>query len=203
MALKHSEVQIITPHWILDCVESNKLLSTDKYHPSFLKSSPSPSQACNGALSSDPASSATLSMPISIDNSVLTGAVEAPASRAGTSEASNPHRRKSSSDRERSLLRQASQPVHGSEELSGEVVGRSSKFSTEEDEGERGAEMSAPHETSTCSSEKLLEGIVICFVDYQECVEDDTLEKWKLVRFRAKIIFIKDCREWDINSKLF
>lgn len=29
--------------------------------------------------------------------------------------------------------------------------------------------------------EKLLDGIVIFFTDYRECVEHDTLEKWKLV----------------------
>ena len=174
--MKHCEIQIVTPHWVLDCVESSQLLSTEKYHPSPLKSSPPPSQvACNGALPSNPTSSA-LSMPVSIDSLVLTA--EVPASGSASNEAFQPRRRKSSSQGERSLVRQASQPVHGTEEQAG-IVGNS-KYG-ENTEGEEVSGEPLPPESNASSSEKLLDGIVICFIDYQECVEDNTLEKWKLV----------------------
>lgn len=40
---------------------------------------------------------------------------------------------------------------------------------------------------TTPRSEKLLDGIVLYFTDYQDCVEADTLEKWKLVRSQPEI----------------
>ena len=41
--------------------------------------------------------------------------------------------------------------------------------------------------TPTSDGEKLLEGVVVYFTDYQDCVEPETLDKWKLVGFEPQL----------------
>ena len=61
-------------------------------------------------------------------------------------------------------------------------VTRSSAIPTETVKTGRGGEEERKADSVPTKSEQLLSGVVIYFTDYQDCVEDDTLEKWKMVR---------------------
>ena len=49
-----------------------------------------------------------------------------------------------------------------------------------EEKGEREREQS--------TTEQLLDGLVVVFSDYQDCMDEDTMDKWKQVRGRGEVV---------------
>ncbi len=173
-AKKHSEIAVVTPHWVLECVGCGQLLPTDRYHPSLLKSAQSPSRACNGAADPEPP---CLSMPISISNLILGPNVLRTSSIVAETPSEEAAELKGKFGGDGVRPGRLGQPVEQLVNQSGAAKSQTEKTEQEVAEGVGVACVDADS-----VSERLLEGIVICFIDYQECVEDDTLEKWKLVR---------------------
>lgn len=186
-ALKHPEVKIVTPDWILDSIEADKKLGEESYHPDKMKGATENqiSDMCNGLPSiaspraeekGEAASSACTAAPPAGDERIrLSSASPAHATKGAAALLSGS---RDSTDRgtgsgESSVAALTSHPVEDVGE-SAEVEGQGSSVMEIEEEV-RGD----PSEVA--GLENLLDGVVIFFTDYQDCVEDETMEKWKMV----------------------
>lgn len=192
-ALKHPEIKIVAPDWILDCVDAEKILEEEKYQPSLLTTSPAPG-TCNGGVPLD--KDTTPSIPGAIaglslvtDAPDMGGAVghvvhpavdedgrevvghEVVSASAHSGRATCPTSEEQTTAMEVDLTI-SMEDRRESEEKMDVVMEQASSLPAR-----------ANHAFPSGPSEKLLDGITIFFTDYQECIEDDTLEKWKLVSF--------------------
>ena len=187
--MEHPGIKIVTPDWILDCVDAEKILEEEKYHPSLLKTSPAPS-TCNGGIHLD-TNTTPSSMPGAIaglnletdrpEIGVETGNIDHPAVATIVSEimTDNAH------NREALLCSPTAEEQSTTMEVDETVYVEKRKEEGQEMEVVTNQAISPSAQTNYAfpsgPPEKLLDGIMIYFTDYQECIEDDTLEKWKLV----------------------
>ena len=156
-ARSHSALKVVSPDWILDSIEANKRLEEEVYHPSHLKPKETEYQmsagTCNGAESAEGGVTVqTLSSQTKPNDIVAT-----PLQGEGVAiETSLP-------------VIEAAVPQR--------PALQSADSAAKNGEGARGGEATP----TGVRSEQLLDGVVIYFTDYQDCVEDHTLDKWKLV----------------------
>ena len=165
-------MKIVTPDWILDSIDADKKLKEMKYHPSYLTVEGDEQRVSEGndsLTSQEPALASSNQLVDGRDSpeKPATGVVVIPSNGIGAT--SNPNQPLSA------------QGNASSETLSSSSVSKGATQNADHRPGggsESGENMCSP----AAGPEELLEGVVICFTDYQDCVEDDTLEKWKLVR---------------------
>ena len=154
-------MRVVGPDWILDSVEANTRLDEGDYHPSGLKMAAetetpaSGAEVCNGNL---------LSMELSEAAGEAVGkhsdgkAVPQPAAETAAEDGSRNETSLQVADSMASVV----PPGHAPSSTDGEPIAPSSP-------------------TPAARTDQLLDGVVIYFTDYQDCVEDETLDKWKLV----------------------
>lgn len=161
---RHGSVKVVSPDWIVDSVEAGVRLEEERYHPSRLRTIAEvdhvSAEACNGT--SEAAAAAPPRHPGG-DLSVRQGRGDnIPPRVEGTGTVQGPPA---------DVPPSAEEGVKRAPSRLGERVGEKG-----DEEEARGVPMAIPPK-----AEQLLDRVVICFTDYQDCVEDDTMEKWKLV----------------------
>ena len=191
-ASKHRGIKIVIPDWILDSVEAEQVLQEEAYHPALSKVSPLPG-TCNGRTPLD-AEDASPSMPAAITGFSITTEkarimsevaedVEAVVAVEERDEAVTLTICTDKTVSPNSAV-QTIPPIEAEK-----IVCADNRREREEEEGKmKQVETVSPHAQETQFSPSstranLLDGITIFFTDYQECIEDDTLDKWKLVSF--------------------
>lgn len=157
-ARTHSALKVVSPDWILDSIEANKKLEEEVYHPSHLKPKETDvhqtsTRTCNGAESAEEG----VTVPL------------------------------------QTLFSQAKPNNIATTPLQGEGVAIETTYlpvieaavphqQSADSAAKKGEGTSREEATPTgVRSEQLLDGVVIYFTDYQDCVEEHTMEKWKLV----------------------
>lgn len=174
-AQNQSNLKVVSPDWILDSVDSGVRLEEERYHPSCLKklaemeSSLVSAEACNGSVPSSEAAS----MPQQPAHEHPKTNSKPPTTQLGPPVVTTPP----SAGGEPSLWH-----VKYSHAVNMEPMYSARPAEAAQPE-RRVSEEETPGAVAV-KSEQLLDRVVIYFTDYQDCVEDDTLEKWKLVSIR-------------------
>jgi len=158
-AMEHG-VNVVSPDWILDCIEQDVKLSETSYHPSLLEpAEPSPAREVQNGPSSlgnhVGHGSPDNSMPVPLEASKMEATIACPTI---TIEAVGSTATSASSHR-------------STMDSSGSMGSHSKSM-----EGQSGLSI----QTETTSH--ILQGIVFTIVDYPKCVGDEAIEKWKKVQ---------------------
>lgn len=146
-------MKVVGPDWILDSVEASTRLDEGDYHPSGLKMA---SELDTPVAAMEVCNGTLLSMESGAAGEAVGKHSDSKAAAQPAAETTED----GSSRKETSL-----QVVDSAAPLDGEVVSTITPRSP----------------TPAARTEQLLDGVVIYFTDYQDCVEDETLDKWKLV----------------------
>ena len=198
-ARKHPDsIKVVTPDWLIDSIDSGKKVEEESYHPSCLQGKPSlTSPTCNGEAVADsnqykekadpqfgPQSVAQVQPVHSIhqeqdDKSINHGnedetvvpsvSVVSSSATSKTPQSNDCHNEQHKRSHETSKFDRI--PMLNQQPATAEastVVSQAQKDSVHSKD-------------TTESSRSLLEGVVIYFTDYQDCMDDDTIEKWKQV----------------------
>ncbi len=161
----------MTPDWIMDSVENEERMEEERYHPSSFKGEPENqiSHSLNGRVP----------LELRSDESVAGGGQESSTlSITGKTKEGN-----KSPGKDLAVEDVTKEKEEVSVSVRDELC--EGKLSPKEKEQESENNPSLP----VTGSELLLDRVVICFTDYQDCVEDDTLDKWKLVSLREDDLY--------------
>lgn len=164
---------MVSPDWIIDSIDASVRLEEEKYHPSCLKT-PTPVESehrvsidvCNSGI--------VLETPAQPQQ-----CVDDVTSRLLDSKANGPPP---------DVINMTGEPSVAGGESSSHVArdliantGEGAQSANQMSAAERKDEGVTPDKASASKCEQLLDGVVIHFTDYQDCVEEDTMEKWELV----------------------
>ncbi len=170
-------MMVVSPDWILDSIEANTRMEEERYHPSGLKKveaeTPGPMEVCNGGVSSmESGAPSERTQP------------DAPVVRNSAGKVSTMEAAKDGLHHEAQTSEGTSS--HVSESVTSIVPPGPPVAPSADQEGANGSSTGGvvmpASPTPVTRAEQLLDGVVIYFTDYPDCVEDETLDKWKLVR---------------------
>lgn len=156
---KHGSIKVISPDWVLDSVDVNLRLEEEQYHPSHLRRVETDHRvsmgSCNGAIQVEEIPTLARVVPRSEATPTMVKGLTVTSGQVQVqvTEVSIP---------------EATTATHHVQQKSSQAAATTVK-----------REEQATPTSPKC--EQLLDGVVLHFTDYQDCVETDTLEKWKLV----------------------
>lgn len=169
-------MKVVSPDWVVDSVEANLRLDEGKYHPSKLRQQGEvtedhhvPMESCNGAV---PVEEIPLH-PVGVSTRTLT----VPKSDATPTEATPTEVNDEAGNSSRVLVTEVSIPE--ATPIAAQQVPEPSETAAPIRTESPDDEIATP--PTTPAYDQLLDGVVLHFTDYQEHVEADTLEKWKVV----------------------
>lgn len=168
-------MKVVSPDWVIDSVEANSRLDAEKYHPLQLRRQREEAtdrrvsmESCNGAvlvaedIPMHPVGASTRTPTLPKSDATPTEATPTVAGEAGKSS--------------QVLVTEVSVPE--ATEVAVQQVPRPSETAAPTTTTKTDEEKATP---TTPNYDELLDGVVLYFTDYQDCVEADTLDKWKLV----------------------
>lgn len=176
-------MKVVSPDWILDSIEANARVEEELYHPSGLKVAEGDTlgamEVCNGGVPSMESEATSKRSQSGVTVGVSSAGEDASSVKDGT----------------KCETKGASSNVSESGSSAAPPPGPPTAPPTKR-EGVGGSSAEAvvtpASPTPVARAEQLLDGVVIYFTDYQDCVEDETLDKWKLVSERGPLSVAQD-----------
>ena len=164
-------MSVVTPDWILDCIDLGKRVEESDYRPSS-SSNGGPCQT----------STKTLSVTTSILQTVTTDQIENGDNEPATHVTeSTPHTSNEVEGAATLSTNSTLLPSNGAKEELPSPSSPSTHTSPHLKEKENTETSQKSLEAGCGDSPTLLRGVAICLCDYQECMEPDTVDKWKQV----------------------